>query len=158
MQLSGIFLGLGEDNFQQLLRSISIGRLKTFQLYERLKVRCHLPKLNSDSLRKAAPRLWKRLGEDDSDLATELAQAILVGHMDMIASVLDFLGIPHDDGFFAKDLEAAKYLPEGWEQRVYEKFQGTYPAALLLFYINHLGWEVAKSERIFAPVLSGPGA
>ncbi len=158
MQLSGIFLGLGEDNFLQLLRSVSIGRLKTFQLYERLKVRCHLPKLNSDSLRKAAPRLWKRLAEDDSDLATELSQAILVGHMDMIAAILDFLGIPHEDGFFAKDLEAAKYLTEGWEQRVYEKFQETYPSALLLFYINHLGWEVAKSERIFAPALSGPGA
>ena len=29
MQLSDIFLGLGEDNFQQLLRSISLGKLRT---------------------------------------------------------------------------------------------------------------------------------
>ena len=37
MQLSDIFLQLGEENFNNLLRSISIGRLKTYQLYDRVK-------------------------------------------------------------------------------------------------------------------------
>ena len=57
MQLSDIFLALGEPTFTQILRSVSIGKLKTFQLYERVKLRFHLSKLNSESLRKAAPRL-----------------------------------------------------------------------------------------------------
>src|SRR5437868_1369431 len=39
MQVSEIFLGMGEEAFAQLLRSISIGKLKSFQLYERLKAR-----------------------------------------------------------------------------------------------------------------------
>ncbi len=42
MQLCDIFLRLGEENFQQLIRSISIGRLKTFQLYDRVKTRLYL--------------------------------------------------------------------------------------------------------------------
>ncbi len=158
MQLSGIFVGLGEETFEQLLRSISIGGLKTYQLYERLKVRLHLPKLNASTLRAAAPRLWKRLEAQEEDLSAELAQAILVGHIEMIVAVLDSLGIPHEDGFFAKDLDGAKYLTGDWQQRTYEKFQAAYPHALLLFYLNHLGWEVAKSERVFLPALSGSEA
>jgi len=81
MQLSGIFQGLGEDTFTQLLRTISIGKLKTFQLYERMKVRLHLAKLNSETLRKAAPRLWIRVNESDEDFVSELSQAILISHM-----------------------------------------------------------------------------
>ena len=152
MQLSEIFLGLGEDNFQQLLRSISIGKLKTYQLYERVKVRFHLPKLNSEGLRKSAPRFWTRIGEHDTDFATDLSQAILVSHLDLIVAVLNFLEIPHEEGFFAKDLDASRHLTEGWQQRVFDRFQSTYPPAVLLFYINHLGWEVAKTEELFAPV------
>ncbi len=159
MRLSEVFLALGEDNFHQLLRSVSIGKLKTFQLYERLKLRFHLAKMNSESLRKAAPRFWERLNEDDSgDFATDLSQAILVGHLDMIIAVLDFLKIPHEDGFFAKDMDASQYLTEGWQQRVYDRFQSTWPPAVLLFYINHLGWEMAKSEQAFLPALTGPRA
>jgi hypothetical protein len=149
MQLTEIFLGLGQDNFQKLLRSVSLGKLKTFQLYERLKVRFHLAKLNSESLRKAAPRFWTRLEEHDADFATELAQAILVSHMDLIVAVLNFLEIPHEDGFFAKDLDASKHLTEGWQGRVYDHFQGKFEPVLLLFYINHLDLEVAKSEQVF---------
>lgn len=151
MQLSEVFLGLGQDNFQQLLRSISLGKLKTYQLYERLKIRMHLAKLNSESLRKSTPRFWARLEENDADFATELSQAILISHMDLIVAVLNFLGIPHEDGFFAKDLDASKYLTEGWRERVYEQFQNTYPPAILLFYLNHLGWEVAKTEDLYLP-------
>ena len=38
MQLSGVFLQLGEERLPQLLRGISIGKLKTYQLYERFKI------------------------------------------------------------------------------------------------------------------------
>ena len=84
MQLCDIFLRLGEDNFQQLMRSVSMGRLKTYQLFDRFKTRLHLHKLNSETLRKATPRIWARLGERDDEFATDLAQAILVSHLDMI--------------------------------------------------------------------------
>lgn len=149
MPLSEVFLGLGQDNFQQLTRSISLGKLKTFQLYERLKLRCHLAKLNAESLRKSTPRFWTRLSGHDEDFATDLAQAILVSHLDFIVDVLNFLEIPNDQGFFDKNLEAAKYLTGGWQSRVYSHFQGKYDSALLLFYINHLAWEVAKAEELF---------
>ena len=76
MQVSDIFRGLGEDAFRQLLRSISIGKLKTFQLYERFKTRSHLAKLNVETLQKAAPRLWTRLNDRNDDYATDLAQAM----------------------------------------------------------------------------------
>jgi hypothetical protein len=26
-----------------------------------------------------------------------------------------------------------------------------YPAPALLFYINHLGWEIAKADQVFQP-------
>ncbi len=151
MQLCEIFLRLGEETFQQLVRSISMGKLKTFQLFERLKTRVHLNKLSSETLRKAAPRMWTRLEERDDDFATDLSQAILVSHLDLITAVLDHLGIPHQDGFFAKDAEVAGYLKEGWKHDVWEKFREAFPPAPLLFYINHLAWEIAKAEDVFAP-------
>jgi hypothetical protein len=151
MQLCDVFLELGEDRFSQLVGGISIGRLKTFQLYERFKTRSHLVKLNVETLRKAAPRLWSRLKDHNDDFATDLAQAVLVSHLNMIIEVLNFVGIPHEDGFFAKDLDAKPHLTEGWEARVFEHFQGKYPDALLLFYINHLGWELLGAEKFFAP-------
>jgi hypothetical protein len=149
MQLSEIFLGLGQKSFSQLLRGISLGKLKTYQLYDRVKVRLHLAKLNSENLRKAEPRFWARLSEKDEDFATDLAQAILISHLDMIKAVLDDLGIPNQDGFFDKDIDGAKYLIEGWQQRIYEKFKAAYPEEVLLFYINHLGWEVGKAGQVF---------
>jgi hypothetical protein len=133
------------------MRSISIGKLKTYQLFDRIKTRLHLAKLNSESVRKAEARLWARLGERDEDFATDLAQAVLVSHLDMIKAVLDELGIPNEDGFFAKDIDGAKYFTEGWQQKVYDKFKESYPPAVLIFYINHLDWEVAKAERVFQP-------
>ncbi|SRR5579871_2569746 len=151
MQLSAVFLGLGEPAFATLLRGISLGKLKTYQLYDRMKARLHLAKLNSETVRKAAPRFWTRLKEGDDDFATDLAQAILVSHLDMIKMVLDELGIPNQDGFFDKDIDGAKYLTEGWQKKVYDKFKTTYPPEVLLFYINHLDWEVMKAEAIFQP-------
>ena len=151
MQLSDIFLQLGEENFNNLLRSISIGRLKTYQLYDRFKTMLYLTKLNSETLRKAAPRIWARIGERNDELASEVSQAILISHLDMIRAVLDHQGIPHEDGFFAKDADVAGHLKEGWQQQVWEKFHTVYPAPALLFYINHLAWEIAKADQVFQP-------
>ncbi len=151
MQLSDIFLQLGEENFNSLLRSISMGRLKTYQLFDRLKTRLYLNKLNSEHLRKAAPRIWARIGERDDDFASEIAQAILISHLDMIRAVLDHQGIPHEDGFFPKDADVASHLKEGWQQQVWDKFHGVFSAPALLFYINHLAWEIAKADQVFQP-------
>src|SRR5579862_1057262 len=151
MQLSDIFLQLGEENFNSLIRSISMGRLKTYQLYDRFKTMLYLTKLNSETLRKAAPRIWARIGERNDEFATEVSQAILISHLDMIRAVLDHQGIPHEDGFFAKDADVSNQLKDGWQQQAWDQFHTTYPAPALLFYINHLGWEVAKAEEVFAP-------
>lgn len=157
MQLSDIFLTLGEPAFRQLIRGVSIGKLKTFQLYERVKVRFHLGKLNSESLRGAVPKLWARIAERDEEFATDVAQVVLVSHMDMIKEVLDFLGVPNEDGFFAKDLDATGILTDGWQQRAYDQFRTRYPEPILLFYINHLGWEVLKTDQVFQPSTAGVG-
>lgn len=149
--MSDIFLGLGEQGVAELLRTISLGKLKTFQLYERLKTRLHVTKLNSETLRKIGPRVWERLSGHDEEFATELSQVILISHMDMIIAVLNFLEIPHEEGFFAKDIDGAKYLTAGWQQRTFDHFQGKFPNPLLLLYVNHLGWELLKSEQLFAP-------
>ena len=151
MQLSGVFLQLGEERFPQLLRGISIGKLRTFQLYDRLKTRTHLPRVNTENLRKGAPRFWRRLEEGDEEFATDLAQAILVSQLDMITAVLNFIGIPNEDGFFAKDLDAKKYLTEGWQARAFDRFKGEYPETLLLFYLSHLGWELGGEQQVFLP-------
>jgi hypothetical protein len=151
MQLTDVFLNLGEDQFSKLVRSISIGKLKTYQLYERFKLRTHVPKLNTENLRRATPKLWVRLVERSEEYATDLSQAVLVSHLDMIIAVLNFLGIPHEEGFFAKDLDAAPYLTEGWRERTFEKFRSEFPEAVVLFYINHLALEMGKAEDTFLP-------
>ncbi|MBC7928917.1 MAG: hypothetical protein H7039_25010 [Bryobacteraceae bacterium] len=151
MQLSAIFLALGEPAFEQLLRSVSIGKLKSFQLYERVKLRFHMAKMNAESLRKAAPRLWSRIASGDEDFATDLAQVVLVSHLDMIRDVLDLNGIPHEDGFFAKDLDAKDKLTDGWQQRTFEQFREKYSESVLIFYVNHLGWELLKTTEVFQP-------
>ena len=151
MQFSEVFLELGEERFSQLLRNISLGKLKTYQLFDRVKTRLRVVKLNSETLRKGEPRFWARIGEKDDEFATELSQAILVSHLDLIQAVLDFLGLPHENGFFAKDIDGSKYLTEGWEQRVYDQFKDRYPPALVLFYVNHLAWELVKPEKVFEP-------
>jgi hypothetical protein len=151
MQLTDVFLNLGEDQFSKLVRSISIGKLKTYQLYERFKLRTHVAKLNTENLRKASPKLWARLQERSEEYATDLSQAVLVSHLDMIIAVLNFLGVPHEEGFFAKDVDAAPYLTEGWRERTFEKFKTEFPDVVVLFYINHLALEMGKAEDLFAP-------
>ena len=150
MQLFEIYQGLGEERFEDLLKSVSMGKLKTFQLYDRMKVRLHLPKLNSESLRKAAPKLWERVKAEE-EFASDLGQAVLVSHLDMIRAVLDFLQVPHEDGFFAKDADVSSYLKDDWAQRSYDQFKDAHPKAALIFYLNHLGWELIKEFQIFIP-------
>ena len=52
---------------------------------------------------------------------------------------------------FAKDTDVAAILKEGWQQSAWDQFQEKFPKAPLLFYINHLGWEVANAKEVFAP-------
>jgi hypothetical protein len=151
MHISDVYLGLGQDAFGELIRGISIGKLKTYQIYEGFKVRAHLQKVNTESLRKAVPKLWERIGAGDEDFAKDLAQAVLVSHLDMITAVLDFLTIPHENGFFSKDMDPKPYFTEGWEGRVYGNFQETWPRVLLLFYMNHLRWELLGAEEVYQP-------
>ena len=53
MDISDVYLGLGQDAFAHLIRGISIGKLKTYQIYEGFKVRTHMQKVNTETLRKA---------------------------------------------------------------------------------------------------------
>jgi len=151
MQISDVYLALGEEAFGQLIHGISIGRLKTYQMYEGFKVRAHLPKVNTELLRKAVPRFWARASAHEEDFSKDLAQAILVSHLDMISAVLDFLGVPHENGFFAKDMDPQHFFTEGWEERVREKFGKTYSLPVLLFYINHLRWELLGAAEPYRP-------
>lgn len=151
MQMCGVFVALGPDVFQDLLRHVSMGKLKTFQIYDRFKVRARLAKLNSESLRKSHAKMWARLEAGEEDFATDLSQVLLISHLDMIIDVLNLLNIPHQDGFFDKDLKPEEYLTQGWQERVYREFAGKYPKSLLLFYINHLDWELTKADRVFVP-------
>jgi hypothetical protein len=151
MQLCEVYQALGEEGFAQLLRGISMGKLKTYQLFDTLKTRAHLAKLNTEHLRNAGPRLWGRIIGGDEEFAKDLAQAVLVSQLEMIGAVLNFLEIPNQNGFFDKDLDASHYLTEGWAARTFEKFRGSYPEPLLLFYLNHLAWEMKGAEQPFVP-------
>ncbi|MBE7544312.1 MAG: hypothetical protein M9913_11445 [Bryobacteraceae bacterium] len=151
MQLSDVFLALGESTFLDLLKRVSISRLRTYQMYEQIKVRLRLTKMNGEALRKAAPRLWERLGAGDAELASDLSQAILVSHLEMIIAALDFLGVPHQDGFFGKDEDLSGHLTEGWQQRAFDALKEKYPASVLQFYLNHLGVETGSAATLFTP-------
>lgn len=151
MQMCGVFRALGPDVFGQLVRGISIGKLRTYQVYERFKLRARLVKLNSEGLRKAAPKFWARIEAGEEEFATDLSQVFLLSHLDMIVDVLNFLNIPNEQGFFDKDLKPDQYLTEGWQGRVFENFSSKYPREVLLFYINHLDWELTKTDQVFLP-------
>ena len=150
MHISDVYRGVGADGFAQLVRGISIGKLKTYQIYEGFTVRAHLHKLNTETLRKAIPKLWERVLVEE-DFAKDMAQSILVSHLAMITAVLDFLAVPHENGFFAKELDPKPYFTEGWEDRVYEKFHASHPEPLLLFYMNHLRWELLEAVEVYRP-------
>ncbi|HPT25885.1 MAG TPA: hypothetical protein PLZ95_05655 [Bryobacteraceae bacterium] len=151
MQVPDVFLGMGEAAFAELLKRISISRLRTYQIYEHVKLRTRLNKLNTEHLRHAAPRLWARLSEHDADLATDLAQAILVSNLDMIIAALDALGVEHQDGFFSKDADLSAQLSGDWQQRTYDALKAKYPPVVLEFYLNHLGVESGHAAELFNP-------
>src|SRR4249920_3409584 len=104
MQISEVYLGLGQETFAQLICGISIGKLRTYQIYEGFKVRAHLHKVNTEALRKSVLKFWEWIMGGDEEFGRDLAQVVLVSHLDLIGSVLDFLGVLHDNGFFAKDI------------------------------------------------------
>ena len=66
-----------------------MGGLRTYQVYEPLKVHAGFHKLNRERLRKAVPRLWGQLESANQDLAHDLAQGVLVSNLAMVADVLD---------------------------------------------------------------------
>jgi hypothetical protein len=150
MDLSELFRALERPSFDEVVKSISMGGLRTFQLYDSFKIHSHLSKLNRERLRKAIPRLWERLEKEDNELAHELAQAVLVSNLPLVVDVLDYLEIPHDgNGFFDKSASVQEHLTEGWQKRVFEHFQEKYPKALLLLYINHLDLEVGEPSAAY---------
>jgi hypothetical protein len=151
MQMCGVFKALGPEVFDNLVRGISTGKLKTYQVYERFKARARLIKLNSESLRKAEPKFWARLEAGEEDFATDLSQVLLLSHLEMIGDILNSLGIPNEEGFFDKDLKPEEYLKEGWQKRVFDQFCTKYQRDIVLFYINHLDWELNKTEQVFLP-------
>ncbi|WP_031495653.1 hypothetical protein [Bryobacter aggregatus] len=151
MKLHELFVALGEDSFRSQLRGISFGTLRTYQIYDRVKTRCHLAKLNTESLRTNSGRLWERLKTGEDELALELSQAILVSQLKLIIDVLDYFKIPHEDGFFAKETDPKQFLPEGWQQQAYDHFKDKYTPALVDFYLNHLAFEMDSNTPIFKP-------
>lgn len=151
MELCDVFLALGEDTFADLLKRVSISRLRTYQIFEHIKLRTRLVKLNSESLRKAAPRLWERIAAKDVDLAADLSQAILVSHLEMIIAALDLLGVPHQDGFFPKDADVKSHLADGWQQKAFDGLKDKFPASVLKFYLNHLAAETGGADSVYSP-------
>jgi hypothetical protein len=156
MQISDVYLDMGQEAFGQLIRGISIGKLRTYQIYEGFKVRAHLNKVNTEALRKAVPKFWQRITAGEEDFSKDLAQAVLVSHLDMIVAVLDYLGVPHENGFFAKDMDPKPYFTEGWEDRTLQHFQGQYTGPNLTFYINHLRWELLGAVEPYRPAPPNP--
>ena len=122
MDLVEVYQALGQERSNRLIRTVSIGALKTFGVYEAVKVRSRLQRLNRQKLRLSAPKLWKRISEGDAGLAREMAQAVLVSNIPLIVDVLEQLGIEHDgNGFFDKDGDYSDQLAEGWQDGVFEK-------------------------------------
>jgi hypothetical protein len=149
-----VFLGLGEEQLGQMLRHISLGKLRTFQMFDAVRIRLHLTKMNQEALKKSAPKLWVRLQAGEENLASDLSQAILVSHIDMIIAILNLLGVPHEDGFFQKDADVKSYLSDGWQDRAYAAFCEKHPAAVLVFYLNHLAHEVDENGPLYKPRLN----
>lgn len=155
MDLVGVYSALGQRGCNKLVRTISIGALRTYGVYEAIKIRSRLHTLNRQKLRASSPKLWKRIADGDEALARDLSEGVLVSNIPFIVAVLDFLGIEHDgSGFFPGDTDSMNRLTPGWASKVFGEFSGRYPDDLVLLYINHLGWETSTLK---APYL-GPGA
>ncbi len=150
MELAAVYAALGEECSSRLIRKISIGATKTFGVYEEIKVRSRLRRLNRQALRTAAPRLWGRMANGDTHLAKDLSQGILVSNIPLVVAVLNDLGIEHDgSGFFDKDADYADQLVAGWPTRVLENHSEEHGRELVLLYINYLGWETESLDQPF---------
>ncbi|MDX2268947.1 MAG: hypothetical protein NW208_12630 [Bryobacter sp.] len=151
MKLHELFVALGEESFRGQLRGISLGTLKTYKFYERLRVRLRVAKLNTEALRLAAPKAFARLQEGDEDLALEISQCILISNMKLIIDVLNFLGVPHNDGFFAEGANPAEHLTGDWQARAYSEFKEKCSEPVLLLYLNYLAHEINAESPVFQP-------
>ena len=150
MELAEVYVALGQDRTVQLARTISMGALRRFGVYEGIKIRSRLKKFNRQRLRAAAPTLWRRIASGDTGLARELSQAVLVSNTPLIVEVLDLLEIEHDEnGFFDRDFDYSAQLTSDWADKAFEAFRTRYPEELVLLYINHLGWETDSLDRPF---------
>lgn len=151
MTLCEVLAGLGQDRLNEVLRHISLGKLRTYQMFERIKLRFHVQKLNQEALRKIGPKLWARIQAGEEELAMEMSQAVLVSHLDMIVAALDHLKVPHQEGFFEKDANVGSYLVDGWQDQMLAHLKDRYPEALIVYYINHLAHEVDENAPVYLP-------
>ena len=150
-----MYEALGRKRSCELVKTVSLGALRTYGVYQAIKVRSRLRTLNRRKLRTIAPRLWDRIQRGDTGLARDLTQAVLVSNTAMIASVLDLLEIEHDgNGFFDKDGDYVDQFTDGWQERVVEHCRGTFDDDLVLLYVNHLGWEAGVLD---SPYLGDSG-
>ena len=156
MDLAEVYSALGQEPAAKLVRSISLGALKTYGVYRELKIRSRLRRFNRKRLRAAAPKLWQRVVAGDDGLARDLSQAVLVSNIPLIVEVLDLLEIEHDgSGFLPKDADHSERLTPHWERRGDDEFKGRFPEELVLLYINHLGWETRTLDKPFLGLEEG---
>ena len=156
MDLVEVYQVLGQERCKSLVRTVSISALKTFKVYEAIKVRSRLSRLNRMKLRAAAGKLWQRVADGDEDLARDLSQAVLVSNIPMIVEVLDYLEVEHDgNGFFSKDSDHSDKLSGDWPTRAFAHCKDRFDSDVVLLYINYLGWE---TDSLSAPFLGDDAA
>jgi hypothetical protein len=54
-------------------------------------------------------------------------------------------------------MDPKPHFTDGWENRVFEQFHSGYSEPLVLFYINHLRWELLGAADVYRPA-SPPAA
>lgn len=150
MDLAEVYEALGQERVAGSIGTISMGALKTFGVYQSLKVGSRLRKLNRLNLQRATGRLWQRVADGDTDLGRDLSQAVLVSNIPLVTEVLDCLELEHDgNGFFSKDSDHADKLTEGWAERAFAHCKDRFDQDLVLLYINYLGWETKALDEPF---------
>ena len=83
-----IFLGSGLGNLVQQFRTVSIGKLKTYQLLRACASRFHMSKLNRKLCARSRRLVWARIASRMKTFATD-APDHLVSHLEMIKDVLE---------------------------------------------------------------------
>lgn len=150
MDLAEVYEALGQERVVRTARSISMGALKTFGVYQALKVGSRLRKLNRSNLQRAARNLWQRVADGDTDLGRDLSKAVLVSNIPLVIDVLDCLELEHDgNGFFSEDSDHADKLSEGWAEKAFAHCKDRFDQDLLLLYINYLGVETEALDEPF---------